>query len=171
MWDYALTVLGSIVIIAAGSIIATFVLRRFEYGKSFFSIRPTQRLWRSTLRRRSWMGGVLYVIGIIVIIFGCLLVIPTMSRVTQIGDLFLLLGTPMVINGMTLILYGVIIFALGKIIELLTQSPGRPPSLSAEGERKVLLTCPNCAQQMRIPSGNQGTIKCPKCTTRFEITS
>jgi len=99
------------------------------------------------------------------------LVIPSMSQVSQTGDPFLLLDTPMVMNGMTLILYGVIIFALGKIIELLTQSPGRPPDLSAEGERKVQLTCPNCAQQMRIPAGNQGTIKCPKCSTRFEIAS
>ncbi len=171
MWDYALTALGSIVIIAAGSTIATFVLRRFEHGRNLFSIRPTQRPWSSTVRGRSWMGGLLYVIGIIVIILGCLLVIPSMSQVSQTGDPFLLLDTPMVMNGMTLILYGVIIFALGKIIELLTQSPGRPPDLSAEGERKVQLTCPNCAQQMRIPAGNQGTIKCPKCSTRFEIAS
>lgn len=171
MWDHALTVLSSILVIVLGSVIATFALRRFERGRNVFTIRPSQRQWSSTLRGTSWMRNVLYVIGIVVIIFGCVLVIPTMSRISQIGDPILLLGAPMVMNGMTLLLYGVIIFALGKIVELLSQSPGRPPSPSVEGESKVQVTCPNCGQKMRIPAGNQGTMKCPKCMTRFEISA
>ena len=171
MWDHALTVLSSILAIVFGSVIATFVLRRFARGENFFSFRPSQGQWSSTLRGTSWMGNVLYVIGIIVSIFGCVLVIPTMSRVAQIGDPILLLGAPMVMNGMTLLLYGIIIFSLGKIIDLLSQSAGRPAGPSVEVESKVLVTCPNCRQKMRIPAGNQGTMKCPKCMTRFEISA
>jgi hypothetical protein len=127
MWDHALTV--PILIIVFGGVIATFVLRRFKRGRSFLSIRSSQRLWSSTLKGASWMAKVLYIIGIVAIIFGCALVIPTMSRVAQIGDPILLLGVPLVMNGLTLSFYGIIIFALGKIIELLSQSPGSPPRL------------------------------------------
>jgi hypothetical protein len=181
MWDHALTMLSTIVVIIVGSVIATFVLRRVERARNLFSIRPSERQWSSSLRGTSWIGGALYIIGIIIIIFGCLLIIPTMSRVTQVGDAILLLGAPMVMNGMTLFLYGVIICALGKIVDLLSRSSNAPARLSAFGESradiesrddsepKVMVTCPNCAQQLRIPRGNKGTIKCPKCTTRFDI--
>jgi hypothetical protein len=129
MWDHALTVLISILIIVFGGVIATLVLGRFQRARTFFSIRSSQRHWSSALRGGSSMAKSLYVIGIIVIIFGCALVIPTMSRVVQIDDPILLLGAPLVMNGITLSLYGIIILALGKIIELLSQAPGNPPRL------------------------------------------
>jgi hypothetical protein len=179
MWDHALTVLSSIIVIVIGSVIATFVLRRFERGKSPFLIRRNHRPWRSAVKGMSGMGTVLCVIGILVIVLGCLLVFPTMSQVSQLGDIILLLGAPMVMNGMTLLFYGVIICALGKVIDLLSK-----PSISSAGlhggsradfetggysESKATVECPSCTQKFNIPRGNKGTIKCPRCTTRFEI--
>jgi len=101
-----------------------------------------------------------------------------MSRVTQFGDAILLLGAPMVMNGVTLVFYGVVVFALGKVVDLLSRSSGRlynVPVMTTDAstrtgpESKVLVACPNCGKQMRIPAGNSGTMKCPRCATGFDI--
>lgn len=179
MWDHALAVLSSIVVIIVGSVIATYVLRRFEGTRfPFFSFRFKQRHWDAPVRARSWMGIILYLTGIVLLICGCLVVIPTMSRIGQVGDLILLLGTPMVMNGITLVFYGIIVLALGKIVDLLSRPPSghlvtpqstMSPDRSIESESKVLVACPNCGKQMRIPAGNTGTMKCPRCATGFNI--
>jgi hypothetical protein len=38
-------------------------------------------------------------------------------------------------------------------------------------EAKVVIGCPRCLQQLRVPSGRTGTIKRPKCCEQFEATT
>jgi hypothetical protein len=177
MWDHALTVLSSIVIIVVGSVVATFILRRFERGRIPFSIPLFKRPSIPTIGAASLTGWVLYVTGAVAVALGCLLIIPTMSRVAQFGDAILLLGAPMVMNGITLVFYGIVVLALGKIVHLLSRSWGRlyaapmvtSDSASTDPDSRVLVACPNCGKQMRIPTGNTGLMKCPRCATGFDI--
>ena len=36
---------------------------------------------------------------------------------------------------------------------------------------KVIINCPNCNGQLRVPSGKKGTIKCPTCKSPFETST
>ncbi len=50
---------------------------------------------------------------------------------------------------------------------LVPKPPGKPPAPSAAGD-KVVVRCSNCSQQLRVPSGKGGTIKCPSCGQAFK---
>lgn len=172
MWDdvarLLISVVGTIFAIVLGSVVATIVLRRFELGRKFLPT-ASHRSWVSIVKGRSWAGRILYAISIVAMVLGCVLILPIMSRVTQLGDAIMLLGAPVVMSGTTLFLYGVMIFALGKIVDLLSHYGQELRAPNAVGESKVTVKCPNCAQQLRIPRGNTGRINCPKCATSFEI--
>jgi transcription elongation factor Elf1 len=45
-------------------------------------------------------------------------------------------------------------------------TPSKPESAPADA--KVIIECPRCAQQMRVPTGRQGRIKCRACGEPFE---
>lgn len=36
---------------------------------------------------------------------------------------------------------------------------------------RVIVNCPNCNKQLRVPTGKRGTIKCPNCNETFEIST
>jgi hypothetical protein len=50
---------------------------------------------------------------------------------------------------------------------LVPKPPGKPPASPASGD-KVIVRCNNCSQQIRVPSGKDGTIKCPSCGQAFK---
>jgi DNA-directed RNA polymerase subunit RPC12/RpoP len=178
MWDRALTVLSSIAIIVVGSVAATFVLRRFERGTKFFGLPHFPRQRHSLYSGNNWIQLCFYIGGMILIVLGCLIIVPTMTRASHISDVILLVGAPVVMNGITLVFYGIIVLAFGRIVDLLSRSTrdhvlGQQstaiPGLTPQDNGKVLVACPNCGQQMRIPAGNTGTMKCARCSTGFDI--
>ena len=38
-------------------------------------------------------------------------------------------------------------------------------------DRKVQVGCPECARQLRVPASYSGKVRCPDCSTRFDVTS
>jgi hypothetical protein len=127
----------------------------------------------STVRRisrlRPQMESVLYVIGTIIMILGGLLVVPTLSRVTQVSDPIMLLGAPIVMNGIWLLVVGIVICALARIIQLLNRAPQNAGSIDIdEGESKVVIRCPGCGQRLRVDRGRRGIISCPNCKSNFQ---
>ena len=38
-------------------------------------------------------------------------------------------------------------------------------------DRKVQVGCPECARQLRVPASYSGTVRCPDCSNRFDVTS
>lgn len=46
--------------------------------------------------------------------------------------------------------------------------PVREPPATPVSTDKVIVRCINCNQQIRVPSGKDGTIKCPSCGQAFE---
>src|ERR1700731_3515731 len=110
MWDRALTVLSSIAVIVVGRVIATFVLRR---GANFFGLPRFPRQSHSLHSGNNWMQLCLYIVGMILIVLGCLIIVPTMTRASHISDVILLVGAPVVMNGITLVFYGIIVLAFG----------------------------------------------------------
>ena len=45
-------------------------------------------------------------------------------------------------------------------------------SKSSSGEvKKVQVSCPECARQLRVPSTYSGKVGCPDCATKFEVTA
>jgi ubiquitin-protein ligase len=47
------------------------------------------------------------------------------------------------------------------------KSSGKDQSADA----KIIINCPNCNGQLRVPSGKNGTIKCPTCNSPFEAST
>lgn len=53
-------------------------------------------------------------------------------------------------------------------------APEPPPKrmswrdLSARQDDRVMLACPQCGQNLRLPAGKLGTVECPKCRRIFE---
>lgn len=43
-----------------------------------------------------------------------------------------------------------------------------PPRAQVPPEEKVVIRCPLCSQELRVPSGRRGAIACPACRGRFE---
>jgi uncharacterized Zn finger protein (UPF0148 family) len=35
----------------------------------------------------------------------------------------------------------------------------------------VQVGCPECARQLRVPASYSGKVRCPDCSTRFDVTS
>ena len=38
-------------------------------------------------------------------------------------------------------------------------------------DRKVQVGCPECARQLRVPASYSGTVRCPDCSNRFDVSS
>jgi hypothetical protein len=116
------------------------------------------------------VGIHLYVIGAIVILLGCFLVIPTMSRVERFWqDPIFFLGAPIVMNGITVIVFGIIMLAFGQVIALLNRiSEALASYQTPNADDRILVKCPTCAQQLRVPKGRKGILSCPKCGNKFE---
>jgi uncharacterized Zn-finger protein len=111
----------------------------------------------------------LYVIASATLILGISLIIPTAFRASQISDVVMLLGAPIITNGIFLCVCAVIISALGKITELLAVIAGKTDFIDVtSGDNRVFVKCPNCSQQLRVPSGKKGMLACPKCEFKFE---
>lgn len=115
------------------------------------------------------MGKLLYVVGAIAVALGGFLVFSALKRVSQVDDAIMLLGAPIVMNGITLSLYGVLIVFLGRMLELMTRIAKKTMWLDAwDSEGKVLIKCPKCTQQLRVVAGKTGMVNCPKCGNKFE---
>jgi predicted Zn finger-like uncharacterized protein len=54
---------------------------------------------------------------------------------------------------------------LTKPAEAKTMTWSEIPAAPAD---KVVISCPNCSAQLRVPAGRTGNVKCPKCETIFE---
>jgi hypothetical protein len=120
------------------------------------------------------------IIGTVAIVAGVMIALPTLSRTRDPSDAIMLLGTPIAMNGITLCLYGGILIALGRVVGLLEQvsnklvrsdiREGVSQSIT-EDEKKIIVSCPkaDCGQQIRVPAGKSGLIKCPKCESTFSV--
>ena len=42
---------------------------------------------------------------------------------------------------------------------------------ASSNDRKVQVGCPECARQLRVPASYSGKVRCPDCSTRFDVTS
>jgi uncharacterized CHY-type Zn-finger protein len=42
---------------------------------------------------------------------------------------------------------------------------------TSSNDRKVQVGCPECARQLRVPASYSGKVRCPDCSTRFDVTS
>lgn len=114
------------------------------------------------------MDKVLYVLGVLIAILGVVLVVPSMTRAASGSDVLVLLSAPIVSNGITLIVSGATLVALGRIVSLVDRIFARTNWLFAtDGESKVLVTCPKCSQQLRLPANRAGVVSCPNCSTKF----
>jgi uncharacterized Zn-finger protein len=115
------------------------------------------------------MGKTLYVIGGLAAAMGLFLVFSALRPISRVDDIGMLLGAPVVMNGITLSLYGVLLLFLGRVTDLMTRIAKKTIWLDAwaEGE-KVLVKCPKCAQQLRVDGGKTGMLNCPKCGNKFE---
>lgn len=51
------------------------------------------------------------------------------------------------------------------------KSTSKAKSIPSGTERKVQVGCPECARQLRVPSSYSGKVRCPDCSTRFDVTS
>lgn len=54
---------------------------------------------------------------------------------------------------------------LTKSAEAKTMTWSEVPPAPAE---KVVISCPKCSSQLRVPAGRTGNVKCPKCENIFE---
>jgi hypothetical protein len=69
------------------------------------------------------LAGILYAIGVCTVLLGGLLVAPTLSRIAQVSDPIMLLAAPIVMNGVWLLIFGVLLCAAARIIQLLNRIP------------------------------------------------
>jgi len=115
------------------------------------------------------MTKLLYGTGGLAAALGFFLVFSALSRSTDVSDVFMELGAPNFMNGMSLFLYGILLLFLGRMLELMNQMAKKTIWLDAwaDGE-KVLVKCPKCAQQLRVEGGKSGMLNCPKCGNKFE---
>jgi hypothetical protein len=115
-------------------------------------------------------GWILYACGMVAIILGILLVVPTLSRVRQVvQDPVFVLGAPIVMNGILLLVFGMFLIGFGRIIALLSKiSQQMTWSDASASEGRMLVKCPACNQSLRVPAGKKGTLNCPKCGNKFE---
>jgi len=112
------------------------------------------------------MGKLLYAVGLVAMALGAFLVYSSLRHAAQIDDVVMLLGAPVVMSGITLLLYGTLLVFLGRVLALMTQMAKKTIWLDAgDGE---LIKCPKCAQQLRVPVGKAGSVNCPKCGNKFE---
>jgi uncharacterized Zn-finger protein len=115
------------------------------------------------------MVKLLYGVGALSAAIGIFLVVSSLSRSTEFSDVVMLIGAPTFMNGMTLFTYGFLLLCLGRMLELLNQMAKKTIWLDAwADEEKVLVKCPKCAQQLRVASGKDGMLNCPKCGNKFE---
>jgi hypothetical protein len=115
------------------------------------------------------MGKVLYAAGGLAVAAGLFLVLSALRRASHFDDIALLLGAPIVMNGITLSLYGILLLFLGRMLDLMTRIAKKTIWLDAwADEEKALVKCPKCAQQLRVVSGKSGMLNCPKCGNKFE---
>ena len=53
-----------------------------------------------------------------------------------------------------------------------TKKPNtKSKTVASSKDRKVQVGCPECARQLRVPSSYTGKVRCPDCSTRFDVTS
>jgi|HubBroStandDraft_2_1064218.scaffolds.fasta_scaffold548637_1 hypothetical protein len=115
------------------------------------------------------MGKFLYAVGLVAMALGAFLLYSSMRHAEQIDDVLMLLGAPVVMSGITLLLYGTLLVFLGRVLALMTQMARKTIWLDAwDGDGKVLIKCPKCAQQLRVAGGKAGSVNCPKCGNKFE---
>ncbi len=62
------------------------------------------------------MRKVLFIIGALSIVAGCSLVLPTLSQAVKVGSPFFALGAPISMNGITLMLTGLLLLGMGEIL-------------------------------------------------------
>ena len=51
------------------------------------------------------------------------------------------------------------------------QKSTKSKATASSNDRKVQVGCPECARQLRVPSSYSGKVRCPDCSTRFDVTS
>jgi ribosomal protein L37AE/L43A len=72
-------------------------------------------------------------------------------------------------NGITVILFGIILLAFGQIVSLLNRIANALVwCQTSNSEERILVKCPKCEQELRVPKGKSGALTCPKCETQFE---
>src|SRR5947209_6799102 len=125
----------------------------------------------AAIRGASWprIWHALYVIGSIVLLTGCCLFIPAASRMLDGGDPLLLIGAPLALNGIWLFLAGIVVGAIGKAIQLLTDLADLARPSSEPASDRIVVRCPNpsCRQGLRVNRTRSGSINCPKCGSSF----
>ena len=116
------------------------------------------------------MNLMLYGFGGIAIAGGIILVIPAASNISHPSDVLIVLGAPIVMNGVFLFICGAVLMALGKTTALLTGIAEKLSSYDGSGgKEKAHVRCPQCSQQLRVPVGKTGMLSCPKCSFKFEV--
>ena len=116
------------------------------------------------------MTKALYIIGGLAIAVGALAAFPSLGVAVRAGDPLMVLGAPIVMNAITLALFGTLLLFLGRVLALMERVAQKTIWLDAwEADGKVLIKCPSCAQQLRVASGKTGSVNCPKCGNKFPI--
>ncbi len=52
-----------------------------------------------------------------------------------------------------------------------TKTVTKSKTTASSNDRKVQVGCPECARQLRVPASYSGKVRCPDCSTRFDVTS
>ena len=47
--------------------------------------------------------------------------------------------------------------------------PNSKAKTNASNEAKIEISCPECARQLRVPASYSGSVRCPDCSTRFDV--
>lgn len=47
--------------------------------------------------------------------------------------------------------------------------PTSKAKTNASNEAKIEISCPECARQLRVPASYSGSVRCPDCSTRFDV--
>lgn len=116
------------------------------------------------------MVRALVLIGLVAVIAGGAIAAPSIMLAFKLGDPSAALGAPIVTNGIALILNGLIVVFLGRalaLLQIIAMKSGTVDVGATDG--KVVINCPKCQQQLRVPTGQRGNVSCPACKTTFQV--
>src|SRR5579859_5656749 len=103
------------------------------------------------------MATALYLLGSIAALLGSFFIFITLRKISTLDELALLLGAPIVMNGITLVLYGALLLAVTRLLQLITGITQKRIWLDTSvAEGKSFVKCPKCEQQLRVPAGKSG---------------